>query len=96
MKPGASGMVIGYQVGEFPCTWLFKHFDAQSPIYPGLMGKVSSLTYFLPEPGCDSYSFLVQAVAAFEQGLYFILTDSVKTLELYAYFGEPDGVPSLV
>ena len=58
------------------------------------MGKVSSLTNFPHEPGCEDYSFLDQAVADFEQGLDFILNDFVETLEIDASFEEPDGVLS--
>ena len=50
-----------------------------SHIYPGFTGKVSSLTHFPLEPGCEDYSFLDQAVADFEQGWDSILIDSIKT-----------------
>ena len=79
MKPSDSSVVIGHQVGEFTCTWLAENSVAQSHIYHGFAGKVSSLTYFLLEPGNEYYSFLDQE---FEKGLHSILTDSVKTLEL--------------
>ena len=46
-------------------------------ICPGFIGKVSSLTDFPMEPGCEDYSFLDQAVADFEQGLDSILTNSL-------------------
>ena len=46
IKPGDSGVVIGYQVDEFTCTWSAEQFVAHSHIYPGFTGKVSSLTYF--------------------------------------------------
>ena len=45
--------------------------------YPGFTGKVSSLTDFSLEPGCEDYAFLGQAVAGFEQGLDSIPTDSL-------------------
>ena len=48
-----SCMVIGYQVDAFTCSWLSGHFGAESHICPGVMCKVSTLTYFLLEPGCD-------------------------------------------
>ena len=57
IKPGDSGVVIGYQVDEFTCTWSAEWFVAHSHIYPGFTGKVSSLTYFPLEPGCEDYAF---------------------------------------
>ena len=69
---------------------------AHSHIYPGSTGKVSSLTHFPLEPGCEDYSFLDQAVADFEQGLDYILTDCLETQELNASLDEPDAIPSLV
>ena len=35
IKPGASGVVTGYQVHEFTHTWSGEHFVAHSHIYPG-------------------------------------------------------------
>ena len=58
IKPGDSGVVIGYQVDEFTCTWSAEQFVAHSHIYPGFTGKVSSLSHFPMEPGCEDYSFL--------------------------------------
>ena len=81
IKPDDSGVVIGYQVYEFTCTWSAEQFVACSHIYPEFIGKVSSLTHFPLEPGCEDYAFLDQAVADFEQGLDSILTDSLETLE---------------
>ena len=57
------------------------------PHYPGFTGKVSSLTHFPLEPGCEDYAFFDQAVADFEQGLDSILTDSLQTPELDTSFG---------
>ena len=74
--------MIGYQVDEFTCSWSTEQFVAHFHIYPGFNGKVSSLTHFPLEPGCEDYSFLDQAVADFEQGLDTILTDSLETSEL--------------
>ena len=65
-------------------------------IYPGFTGKVSSLTHFPLEPGCEDYAFLDQAVADFKQGLDSILTDSFKTLELDTSLEEPDTITSSV
>ena len=96
MKPGDSGVVIGYMVDEFTCTWSAEHFVAHSHIYPGFTGKVSSLTHFPFEQGCEDYSFLDKIVADFEQGLDSILTDSDETPELDASFEDIDGVPSSV
>ena len=67
---------------------------AHSHIYPGFTGKVSSLTHFPPEPGCEDYSFLNQVVADFEQGLDSILNDSLQTAELDTFLDEPDAVTS--
>ena len=89
-------MVIGYQVDEFTRTWSAEQFVACSHIYPGLTGKVSSLTHFPLEPGCEDYAFLDQAVADFEQGLDSILTDSLKRLELDTSLDEPDAITSSV
>ena len=51
INPSDSGVVTGYQVDEFTHTWSAKQFVAHSHIYPGFMGKVSSLTHFPMEPG---------------------------------------------
>ena len=69
---------------------------AQSHIYPGLTGKVSSLTHFPLELGCEDYSLLDQAMADFEQGLDSILTDTLETSELDASLDELDAAPSSV
>ena len=96
IKSGDSGMVIGYQIDEFTCTWSAEQFVAHSHIYPGFTGKMSSLTHFPLEPGCDNYVFLDQAVADFEQGLDSILTDSLETPELDTSLEEPDAITSSV
>ena len=96
IKPGDSGVVIGHQVGEFTHNWSTEPFVACSHIYPGFMGRVLSLTHFPLEPGCKDYSFLGQAVADFEQGLYSIPTDSIKTPELDTSFVEPDVIASSI
>ena len=46
IKPGDSGVVIGYQVDEFTHTWYAEQFVACFHIFPGFTGKVSSLTHF--------------------------------------------------
>ena len=46
--------------------------------------------------GCEGYSFLDQAVADYEHGLYSILTDSVETMQLDASFDKPDVTLSSV
>ena len=69
---------------------------AHSHIYPGFTGKVSLLTHFPLEPGCEDYTFLDQAVADFEQGLDSILTDSIKMPELDTSLDEPDAITSSV
>ena len=96
IKPGDSSVVIGCQVDEFTRTWAAEQFVACSHIYPGFTGKVSSLTHFPLEPGCEDYAFLDQAVADFKQGLDSILTDSLKTLELDTSLEEPDAITSSV
>ena len=62
--------------------------------YPGFTGKVSSLTHFPLELGCEDYAFLDQAVADFAQGLDSILTDSLETLELDTSLEDPDAITS--
>ena len=94
IKPGDSGVVIGYQVDESTHIWSAEQFVAQSHIYPGFTGKVSSLTHFPLEPGCEDYAFLDQVVADFKQGLDSILTDSPETMELDTSLDEPDAVMS--
>ena len=51
IKPGDSGVVIGYQVNEFTCTWSAEQFVVHSHIYPGFTGKMLSLTHFSLEQG---------------------------------------------
>ena len=63
VNSGDYGVVIGYQVDEFTDTWSAEWFVSQTHIYPGFTGKVSSLTHFPLEPGCEDYSFLDQPVA---------------------------------
>ena len=96
IKPGDSDVVIGYQVDEFTCTWSAEGFVACSHIYPWFTGKVSSLTHFPLEPGCEDYAFLDQAVADFKQGLDSILTDSLETPKLDTSLEEPDAITSSV
>ena len=57
---------------------------------------MSSLTHFSLEPECEDYFFLDQAVADFEQGLDSILTDYIKTPELYTSLDESDAITSSV
>ena len=94
IKHADSGVVIGYQVDGFTCTWSAEQFGACSHIYPGFTGKVLSLTHFPQEPGCEDYAFFDQAVADFEQGLDSILTDSLETSELDTSLEEPDAIIS--
>ena len=93
IKPGPTGVVIGYQVDESTHTWSAEWFVALFHIYPGFTGKVSSLTL---EPGCGDYSFLDQAVADFEQGLVSILTNSLETPELDTSLDESDAITSSI
>ena len=69
---------------------------ACSHIYPGFTGKVSSLTHFPLEPGCEDYSFLDKAVTDFEQGLHSFFTDSLEPPELDTSLDEPDAIISSV
>ena len=69
---------------------------AHSHVYPGFTGKVSLLTHFPLELGCENYSFLDQAMTDFKQGLDSILTNSLETPELNASLGEADTIPSSV
>ena len=96
IKPCDSCVVIGYQVDDFTHTWSAEWFVAHSHIYPGFTGKVSSLTHFPLEPGCEDYSFLDQAMGDFEQGLDSILTNSLETSELDTSLDEPDAITSSV
>ena len=96
IKPDDSGVVIGYQVDKFTHTWSAEQFVACSHIHPGFTCKVSSLTHFPMELGCEDYSFLDQVMADFEQGLDSTLTDFLETLELDASLDEPDAVSSSV
>ena len=96
VKPGNSGVVIGYQVHEFTDTWSAEQFVAHSHIYPEVTGKLSSLPLFPLEPGCEDYSFLGQATVDFEQGMDSILTNSLETRELDASLDKPDAIPSSV
>ena len=96
IKPGDSGMVIRYQIDEFTHTWSAEWFVAHSHIYPWFSGKLSSLSHFPLEPGCEDYSFLDPAVADFEQGLDSILTDSIITPKLDTSLDEPDAIISSV
>ena len=96
IQPGDTGLVIGYQVHEFTYTWSVEQPVAYSLIYPGFMGKVSSLHHFLLEPGCEDYSFLDQVVADFEHFMDSILYDSIDTPELDTSFDEPDVITSSV
>ena len=96
VKPGDSGVVIGYQVDEFTCTWSAEQFVACSHIYPGFTGKVSSLTHFPQNQGVGDYAVLEQAVADFEQGLDSILTDSLETPDLDTSLQESDAITSSV
>ena len=96
IKPGDSGGVVGYQVDDFTHIWSAEQFVAHFHIYPGFTGKVSSLTYFPQEPGCENYSFLDQAMTDFQQGIGSFLTDSLETPGLDTFLDKPDAIPSSV
>ena len=95
IKLGYSGVMIEYQVHEFTHTWSAEQFVACSHTYPGFTGKVSSLTNFPLEPGCEDNAFLDQAVADFEQGPVSILTDPLKTPKLDTSLEEADTITSV-
>ena len=82
-SPDHSGVVISYQFDEFTHTLSVGHFIAQSHIYSGFTGYISTLTYFLLEPDCEDYSFLDQAVKDFEHGLDSVIMDSIDTSEMH-------------
>ena len=90
---GKSRNLLNLNLQYQPPYWWFV---ACSHIYPGFTGKVSSLTHFPLEPGCEDYAFLDQAVTDFEQRLDSILTDSLKTPELDISLEEPDAITSSV
>ena len=46
MKPGDSGVLIGYHIGEFTCPWSVEHFVAQS--YVSWFNGQSIITNPLP------------------------------------------------
>ena len=96
VKPGNSSVVMEYQVDEFTHTWLVENFVAGSYVYPGFMSKVSTQTHTPLKPRCGDYSLLGQAMADFEHGLDFIITDSIKSSELDAFFDESDTIPTSV
>ena len=57
IEPGDFVVVMGYQVDAFTHTWSAGPIVAQSHIYHGFTGKVSTLTHFPLEPGLEDYSF---------------------------------------
>ena len=71
-------------------------FIAQSLIYPGFMGKVSTLTHFPLEPGCENYSFLDQAVEDLSMVWIQFSQDSVNKPKLDAFLDEADALASSV
>ena len=60
------------------------------------MGKVSTLTHFPFEPGCEDYSFLDQPVEDLEHGLDSILMESFNTPELDVSHDMAHAIPSSV
>ena len=51
IKPGDSGVVIGYHVDGFTHTWSAEQFVFHSHICPGFTSKVLPLTHFSPGTG---------------------------------------------
>ena len=96
IEPGDSGMLSGCQGDDFPHIWLAECFVACLHIYTMSMGKMSGLTHFPLEQGCEHYAFLEQWVEDFEHGLYSMATVSTDIQELDASFDEVDDMPSSV
>ena len=78
IRHGDSNMVIRYQAGEFAHTMLAECFVALMHTYPGVTGRVTTLTHFPLKQGCEDYS-LDQAVEDIEHGLDSILMDFVNS-----------------
>ena len=57
IKPGDSSVFIWFQVEGFTHTWSAGYFVDLSYIYHVFIVKVSLLTHFPLEPGCEDYSF---------------------------------------
>ena len=57
------------------------------------MSNMSPLAHFPLEPTCEDFTFWDHISKEFEYVQYTILTDSVKTTELYASFG-PNAITS--
>ena len=91
-----SVVVIGYQVDEFTHTWLAECIIAQSHIYPCFTGKMSILTLYPLEPGCEDYSFLDQTLKTLSIVLILSSCTPLQALKLDAFFDEADAVPSSV
>ena len=91
IKPGDSGVVIGYQVYKLTCTCSVEWFGPQSQIYLCSTGDMSTLTHSPLEPGCEDYSFLDQAVEDFQHCLDSTFTNSANTSELVEFIYEADA-----
>ena len=85
VKPGDSGVMTGYQVDEVTHTWLAECFIAQSHIYPSFTVRMSTLTHFPLEPGCENYSFWTKQ----SQTLSMVLILSSWTLSTYQNWMHP-------
>ena len=68
----------------------------QPPIYPGFTEKVSALTHFPLEPGCEDYSFWTKLSKTLSMVLILSSQDSMETPELDVSFDETDAISSLV
>ena len=80
---------------EFILIWSAESV-VQSKNYPGFMGKVSNLTDFPHELGCEDFTFLDHGVDYFECGLKSAFIDSSEIPELDAFFDELDNIASSV
>ena len=54
IKPGDSGVMIGYQVDEFTDTWLVRHFLLSHTITLVLQARCQHSTHFPLELGCEN------------------------------------------
>ena len=52
-SPGNFGVVIGYEVDNFTYTRLTECSVTCSQVYPGFMGRMSTLAHFPLEPGYE-------------------------------------------
>ena len=56
VNPDDSSVITGCQVDQFTHMWSAEGFIVKLQMYPKFTGKMSTLTYLPPEPGCENYS----------------------------------------